>query len=50
MKRLSFITACLLAAILTAQAQDYYAEEYIKSSGKLSAKIYVSHSNGISKR
>jgi hypothetical protein len=35
-----------LAAILTAQAQSYYAEQYIKKSGKLNSKIWVSCENG----
>jgi hypothetical protein len=49
MKRLLFIAAILLTAV-TAQAQDYYAEEYIKSSSpRLSSKKYVSYSNGVIK-
>ena len=49
MKRLLLLAVCI-ASVATAQAQDYYAEEYIKSSPpRLSSKLYVSQSNGVYK-
>jgi hypothetical protein len=50
MKRFNFKTIAIPAMFaltaISAQAQSYYAEQYIKKSGKLNSKIWVSHEKG----